>query len=75
MKKTLIGFYILIIIGIIFVLIIVIFSIVSIPNLSSAGEKIYNKNCLVCHGETGKGEGSKAGTAINNQNFLSSCHG
>jgi cytochrome c oxidase cbb3-type subunit III len=36
-----------------------------------AGEKIYHKQCLTCHGETGKGEGSKLGTAINNQHFLS----
>ncbi|PFP31260.1 cytochrome c [Bacillus sp. AFS073361] len=71
MKKILIGFYILIIIGI----------IVSISNSGifnskksveiAAGEKIYKKNCISCHGETGKGEGSKTGTALNSQNFLS----
>lgn len=71
MKKILIGFYILIIIGI----------IVCIGNSNifqsekseaiAAGEKIYKKNCIFCHGETGKGEGAKTGTALNSQNFLS----
>jgi cytochrome c oxidase cbb3-type subunit 3 len=71
MKKILFGFYILIIIGI----------IVCISNSNifdskkseaiAAGEKIYKKNCIFCHGETGKGEGSKKGTALNSQNFLS----
>jgi cytochrome c oxidase cbb3-type subunit III len=37
----------------------------------AAGEKVYNQQCVVCHGKTGKGEGTKVGTAINNQNFLS----
>jgi cytochrome c oxidase cbb3-type subunit 3 len=72
MKKILFGFYVLIIIGI----------IVCISNSDifdskkseaiAAGEKLYNKNCIFCHGETGKGEGSKTGTALNSQNFLSS---
>ena len=72
MKKILIGSYILIIIGI----------IVCINNSHlfegnsskavTAGEKLYKKNCLVCHGETGRGEGANAGTAINSQKFLSS---
>ncbi|MEH7107251.1 MULTISPECIES: c-type cytochrome [Bacillaceae] len=72
MKKILISFYILIIIGIIF-------AISNTPIFGSgnkkavaAGEKTYNQNCLICHGETGKGEGAKAGTAINNQVFLNS---
>ena len=71
MKKILIGFYILIIIGIIICL--------SNSNIFdskkseaiAAGEKIYKKNCISCHGKTGKGEGSKTGTALNSQNFLS----
>lgn len=71
MKKILIGSYILIIIGIIFIL-----GNSSLFNSEkskaiAAGEKVYNKNCLLCHGDTGKGEGKNAGTAINNQNFLS----
>ncbi|WHY76031.1 c-type cytochrome [Neobacillus sp. WH10] len=70
MKKILIGFYILIIIGII----VCISNSDIFPKKNSkaiaAGEKVYNKNCLVCHGETGKGEGINAGTALNNQKFL-----
>jgi len=72
MKKLLIGIYILIIVGIVFI----------INNNSlkdnkndkaiSAGEQIYKQQCFVCHGDTGKGEGAKTGTAINNQHFLSS---
>jgi cytochrome c oxidase cbb3-type subunit III len=72
MKRILIGSYVLIIIGIIVVL--------SNSNLFNhkdakaiaAGEKVYNKQCLICHSETGKGEGKNAGTALNNQHFLSS---
>ncbi|MGG1679861.1 c-type cytochrome [Neobacillus sp. NRS-1170] len=72
MKKILIGSYILIIIGITFC--IENSDLFNAKNSKSiaAGEKVYNKNCLICHGKTGKGEGSKAGTAINNQHFLSS---
>jgi len=72
MKKILIGFYVLVIVGI----------IVCISNSNifanknshaiAAGEKVYKKNCLICHGDTGKGEGAKVGTALNNQNFLNS---
>lgn len=36
----------------------------------TAGEQIFNKQCLNCHGETGKGEGKRDGTAINNQHYL-----
>lgn len=70
MKKILFGIYILIIIG----------SVVCIANSGLfntknskailAGEKVYNKQCISCHGETGRGEGKNAGTAINNQNYL-----
>lgn len=70
MKKILYGLYILIIIG----------TIICIRNSDlfdnknskaiAIGEKIYNKQCLICHGETGKGEGTNAGTAINNQHYL-----
>jgi mono/diheme cytochrome c family protein len=70
MKRLLIGSYILIIIGII----IVISNSNMFPNTNpkeiAAGEKVYQQQCLVCHGETGKGEGKKAGTALNNQTFL-----
>ncbi|WP_419956158.1 c-type cytochrome [Neobacillus niacini] len=70
MKKVLYGLYIIIIIGII--ISIVNSDIFSSKNAAAiaAGEKIYNKQCLICHGESGKGEGKNAGTAINNQNYL-----
>ncbi|MDP4085618.1 MAG: c-type cytochrome [Bacillota bacterium] len=69
-KVILIGSYFLIIIGIIIVI-----SHNSLKDNKSAkaivaGEKIYKVQCLVCHGKTGKGEGAKVGTAINNQHFL-----
>lgn len=71
MKKILIGSYVLIIIGII-----VVIGNSDLFNKKdskavAAGEKVYNKQCLICHSETGKGEGKNAGTALNNQNFLS----
>ncbi|MEH7250356.1 c-type cytochrome [Neobacillus niacini] len=70
MRKVLYGLYIIIIIGII--ISIVNSDIFSSENAKAvaAGEKIYNKQCLICHGESGKGEGKYAGTAINNQNYL-----
>jgi mono/diheme cytochrome c family protein len=70
MKKILYGLYIVIIIGII--ICIVNSNIFSSKNgkAIAAGEKIYNKQCLICHGENGKGEGKNAGTAINNQQYL-----
>jgi cytochrome c oxidase cbb3-type subunit III len=36
------------------------------------GEKMYAQMCAACHGETGLGEGEFSGTALNNQQFLSS---
>ncbi|OCA91556.1 cytochrome c [Bacillus sp. FJAT-27225] len=36
-----------------------------------AGEKIYRAECALCHGDTGKGEGAKIGTALNSDVFLS----
>jgi len=72
MKKILYGLYIIIIIGI----------IICISNSGifssekaeavAAGEKVYQKQCLICHGENGKGEGKNAGTALNNQQYLNS---
>jgi mono/diheme cytochrome c family protein len=71
MKKVLIGSYLIIVIGII--------AIISSNSLRegnkdskaiAAGEYVYNQQCSACHGDTGKGEGAKAGTAINNQHFL-----
>jgi cytochrome c oxidase cbb3-type subunit 3 len=70
MKKFLVGSYIVIMIGII----VVIFNgnIFNTKDSKAvvAGEQVYKKNCIVCHGDTGKGEGTKSGTAINNQHFL-----
>ncbi|MDQ1001557.1 mono/diheme cytochrome c family protein [Neobacillus niacini] len=72
MKKILYGLYIIIIIGII----ICIFNsgIFSSENAKAvaAGEKVYQKQCLICHGDNGKGEGKNAGVAINNQQYLNS---
>src|SRR5687767_8828692 len=72
MKKILYGLYTIIIIGIII-------CIINSGNFSSenaeavaAGEKIYQKQCLICHGDNGKGEGKNAGTSINNQQYLNS---
>ncbi|EKN69856.1 hypothetical protein BABA_07866 [Neobacillus bataviensis LMG 21833] len=71
MKKLLIGFYLLIIIGIIVCLSNSDIFASKNSQAIAAGEKLYNKNCLICHGKTGKGEGPYAGTALNNQHFLS----
>ncbi|MDR7075087.1 cytochrome c oxidase cbb3-type subunit 3 [Neobacillus niacini] len=70
MKKILYGLYILIIIGIIVCLINSDIFNKKESEAIFAGEKVYKKQCLICHGETGKGEGPNAGTAINNQNYL-----
>ncbi|HJV32012.1 MAG TPA: c-type cytochrome [Bacillales bacterium] len=73
MKKKLIGSYLFIVITVI--------TIIGINNLKdnskdskaiAAGETVYNEQCMACHGATGKGEGAKAGTALNNQHFLNS---
>jgi cytochrome c oxidase cbb3-type subunit III len=67
-----------------FILIFIIIGVISqISNRSStdekdqvaiaAGERVYNnQQCASCHGVTGKGEGAKAGTSLNNQHFLNS---
>lgn len=71
MKKLLIGLYILITIAI--VLIIGNSGLMNVKDNKAidAGEKLYQQQCVACHGKTGKGEGAKDGTALNNQNFLS----
>lgn len=70
MKKILYGLYPIIIIGII--ICIINSGIFSSKNSKAiaAGEIIYQKHCLICHGDNGKGEGKNAGTAINNQQYL-----
>lgn len=71
MKKILIGVYFFITIGIIIVICTSYFNGKKDNKTVTAGEKIYQKqSCAVCHGKTGKGEGTKVGTALNNQNFL-----
>jgi cytochrome c oxidase cbb3-type subunit 3 len=40
--------------------------------LAREGEKMYTQMCAACHGKTGLGEGKFSGTALNNQQFLSS---
>ncbi|WP_316569643.1 c-type cytochrome [Neobacillus sp. YIM B06451] len=71
-KKLLIGFYILIVM--IGVTVVIAANGFKGKNAEAvqAGEKVYKLNCAICHGETGKGEGAKVGTAINSQVFLSS---
>jgi len=72
MKKVLIGFYSLVLIGIIVCISnSIIFTKGDIQSIE-AGEKVYRQNCLTCHSTNGKGEGKQAGTALNNQNFLNS---
>lgn len=72
MKKVLIGLYLIIIVGIIILLGSNYFKDNKDDKAISAGEKVYKQQCITCHGQTGKGEGSKTGTALNNQHFLSS---
>ncbi|WP_318508445.1 c-type cytochrome [Bacillus sp. T3] len=70
MKKILIGIYILVTIGIIIV--ISNSSLLTPKNQKAieAGERIYQQQCSACHGDNGKGQGAKEGTALNNQHFL-----
>lgn len=72
MKKVLIGSYLLIIICIIVFIFIDPFKNSKVPDEKAiaSGGKIYHEQCINCHDKTGKGEGAKLGTAINNQHFL-----
>lgn len=72
MKKVLIGIYILLTIGIVFLLVQLDPENEKDMEAIEAGEKLYRQNCAACHGNTGLGEGAKQGTAINNQQFLNS---
>ncbi|WP_059171565.1 c-type cytochrome [Bacillus sp. FJAT-27445] len=71
-KKVLISFYLLI--AIIGVTVFITTNGLKGKNYKAvqAGEKVYQQQCLICHGDTGKGEGKNAGTSINSQIFLSS---
>jgi len=71
MKKVLIGSYLLIIILVIVVIFNNPFKQSHDSKAVLAGEKVYQKQCMICHGKTGKGEGAKVGTALNNQHYLS----
>jgi cytochrome c oxidase cbb3-type subunit III len=70
MKKILIGIYILVTLGIIFLLIQLNPKEKKDLVAIEAGEKLYMQMCASCHGNTGLGEGAKQGTALNNQQFL-----
>jgi cytochrome c oxidase cbb3-type subunit 3 len=69
-KKALIGLYLIVSVGI-FILLLSNNIKEKENKVISAGELIYGQQCASCHGKTGKGEGVKAGTALNNQHFLS----
>jgi cytochrome c oxidase cbb3-type subunit III len=69
-KKILIGIYILVTLGIIFLLIQLNPKEKKDLVAIEAGEKLYMQMCASCHGNTGLGEGAKQGTALNNQQFL-----
>lgn len=71
MKKVLIGLYLIVTVGI-FILLLSTSLKEKENKVFSAGEQIYRQQCNSCHGNTGKGEGMKAGTALNNQHFLNS---
>ncbi|MCQ6278060.1 c-type cytochrome [Bacillus sp. EB600] len=72
MKRVLIGLYLIIIVGIIVLLVSNYFRDNKNDKAIAAGERVYKQQCAPCHGQNGKGEGSKAGTALNNQHFLNS---
>jgi cytochrome c oxidase cbb3-type subunit III len=69
-KKILIGIYILVTLGIIFLLIQLNPKEKKDLVAIEAGEKLYMQMCSSCHGNSGLGEGAKQGTALNNQQFL-----
>lgn len=70
MKKILIGFYILVTVVIIVLLLQINPKEKKDTAAIDAGEKLYTQMCASCHGDTGLGEGAKQGTALNNQQFL-----
>lgn len=72
MKKVLIGLYLIAVVGIFTLLFFNNFKFNKDDKAISAGEKVYSGQCITCHGNTGKGEGAKTGTALNNQHFLNS---
>lgn len=73
MKKLPVSFYILFTFGLIVHLFQVAADLFEKKDTASieAGERLYNKMCLSCHGENGLREGANIGTALNNQEFLS----
>jgi cytochrome c oxidase cbb3-type subunit 3 len=69
-KKVLIGLYLIIVFGIFSLLFSKDFLNNKDDKAIAAGEKVFSRQCATCHSETGKGGGLKAGTALNNQHFL-----
>lgn len=72
MKKFLIGSYLVITICILVIILSNHDKVNKDYRAISAGESVYKQQCVSCHGDKGKGEGLKAGTALNNQDFLNS---
>lgn len=72
MKKVLIGSYLVITICILVLILSNHYKANNDYKAVAAGETVYKQQCATCHGKTGKGEGSKQGTALNNQHFLNS---